>query len=102
MRRLGVVFLVALCTVVISAVPARAETDPPVLADIQFSTASVTIAGVNFARVTVTAHLTDASGVEVVGDMSTLLNYPAVYFQLVGSSKRVECLELTLASGTAQ
>src|SRR5207247_1660764 len=85
-----------------TALPAHAETDPPNLVDIQFSTSSVSVSGINYARVTVTAHFTDASGVEVVGDMSTLFDYPFVEFQYVGNSKRIEWLQLSLTSGTAQ
>jgi hypothetical protein len=102
MRRLPVSFLFAAILVAVSAIPAHAETNPPTLVDVQFSSTAVTVSGINYARVRVTANLTDASGVQEVSDMSSLFSYPYLQFQRVGSSKRIEGLQLSLASGNAQ
>src|SRR5690349_819244 len=64
-----------------SAVAAAAPSDsaPPVLASIALSRSAVTVSGVQVVNVTVSVHLTDASGVDSYYDMGGL-TLPFVQF----------------------
>ena len=89
----------------IAAAPAAlaaADQSPPVLKGITVSPDAVSVAGLELVPVTVTAHLTDESGVEVAYDMGGgRLPYVALK-RVAGGDPSTQAAELSLTSGTPQ
>ncbi|NJP30609.1 hypothetical protein [Micromonospora thermarum] len=84
------------------AAVAAADTAPPVLAGITVSPDAVSVAGLDLVPVTVTAYLTDETGVEKASDMGGG-NMPFVALKRVaGGTASTQYAELSLTSGTPQ
>ncbi|MFI5832607.1 hypothetical protein ACIA5A_02895 [Micromonospora sp. NPDC051300] len=84
------------------AASAAADQAPPVLVGITVSPDAVSVSGVDLVPVTVSAHLTDETGVERSGEMDGS-NLPAVTLQRAGGGEdSTQGVELALTSGTPQ
>lgn len=84
------------------AAVAAADTAPPVLEGITVSPDAVSVAGLDLVPVTVTAHLTDETGVEVASEIGGG-NMPFVALKRVaGGDPSTQFAELSLTSGTPQ
>ncbi|WP_422743587.1 hypothetical protein ACN27B_04275 [Micromonospora sp. WMMD754] len=85
------------------AASAAADQAPPVLAGITVSPDAVSVSGVDLVPVTVSAHLTDETGVEPSGEMDGS-NLPAVtLLRAAGADATAsQSAELSLTSGTPQ
>jgi hypothetical protein len=102
MRRRGAatalisIFLAALATT-----PARAASldGPPQIAGLEFGQSTVSVSGLNVAKVTVAVHLKDMDGVDDVGDPG-FFPTPNVSVGPVGAPGAGEAVFLSLASGT--
>ncbi|MFI7578587.1 hypothetical protein [Micromonospora sp. NPDC049497] len=97
-------FVFAAGGMVVAAPAAVAATDtaPPVLESITVSPDAVSVAGLDLVPVTVTAHLTDETGVERISEVGGG-NMPFVVLKRVaGGDPSTQAAELSLTSGTPQ
>lgn len=97
-------FLFAAGGAVAAAPAAVAAVDkaPPVLQGITVSPDAVSVAGIDLVPVTVTAHLTDESGVEVVSEVGGGRAPYIALKRVAGGDPATQGAELSLASGTPQ
>ncbi|MEV1144172.1 hypothetical protein [Micromonospora sp. NPDC049799] len=98
----ALVFAAGGMVVAAPAAVAAADTAPPVLEDITVSPDAVSVAGLDLVPVTVTAHLTDETGVEKISEAGGG-NMPFVVLKRVaGGDPSTQAAELSLTSGTPQ
>ncbi|XTZ16288.1 hypothetical protein ACQSSU_02480 [Micromonospora echinospora] len=83
------------------AAPAS-DTAPPAVEDITVTPDDVSVSGVDLVPVTVSVHLTDESGVEVVSEMDGVYLPRVTITRVSGGPAVTEGVELALTSGTAQ
>ncbi|TML81264.1 MAG: hypothetical protein E6G04_01770 [Actinobacteria bacterium] len=106
MRRAAVTLSIALISLGLSSIPARAASidGAPQIKGLQFDTSSVSVFGLNVATVKVSVHLTDGDGVDdSVNDANSLLPTPFITIQHIAPPLGVDDSQiafLTLASGT--
>ena len=104
MRRAAVTLSIALISLGLSSIPARAASidGAPQIKGLQFDTSSVSVFGLNVATVKVSVHLTDGDGVDdSVNDANSLLPTPFITIQHIAPPVGVDDSQiafLTLAS----